>query len=143
MSDTAQALSLLVARVPKTRHPDATAAELVRKGLPSAVIGRLAKAYGVPIEKIQSLLGLSKATGNRRRASGSALRTVNSDRALRLAQVYMAARSLFGDESKARAWLKWRNPVLRGERPIDVLDTEVGARAVTRLIHQIEHGVYS
>jgi len=144
MVSTAEALAMLGTRTPKGAKSEAAARDLVRAGLPAAVIERLARAYGVPIEKIQTLIGLSKATGSRRRQTASApLRAVNSDRALRLGRVYAMARHVFENDENARIWFKEKNRELKGERPLDLLDTDVGTQEVLRSLNRLEHGIYS
>lgn len=50
---------------------------------------------------------------------------------------------MIGDEEKAVEWLQTPNRALGGERPLDQLDTDVGAREVEDLLGRIAYGVYS
>jgi putative toxin-antitoxin system antitoxin component (TIGR02293 family) len=40
-------------------------------------------------------------------------------------------------------WLRTPNTALRGETPISLLETDIGARMVERVLGRIEHGVIS
>ena len=144
MSTTAETLRTLGRRPPAgAKEAERTARELVRAGMPAGVIGHLAKAFGTSVEEIQRLIGVSRATGTRRRASRVPLRPTSSDRAFRIAGAYALAKRVFEDETNAREWFKERNRALHGERPIDLLDTDVGTQEVLRTLNRIEFGIYS
>jgi hypothetical protein len=50
---------------------------------------------------------------------------------------------MIGDEEKAIEWLNTPNRALGGERPLDQLDTDTGARMVEDTPGRIAYGVYS
>jgi putative toxin-antitoxin system antitoxin component (TIGR02293 family) len=50
---------------------------------------------------------------------------------------------MIGDEERAVQWLLTSNRALGGERPLDRLDTDVGAREVEDVAGRIAYGVYS
>jgi putative toxin-antitoxin system antitoxin component (TIGR02293 family) len=63
---------------------------------------------------------------------------------MRLGRVFERATSLHdGDQSSARQWLETPIPSLGNQRPLDLAQTEPGAREVEDLIGRIEHGVVS
>jgi putative toxin-antitoxin system antitoxin component (TIGR02293 family) len=53
------------------------------------------------------------------------------------------AEEALGDSEKAHRWLGRENRALGGERPVALLDSDAGARAVERVLGRIEHGVFS
>jgi len=53
------------------------------------------------------------------------------------------AAEVLGSEEKASRWLHSPNRALGGSRPLDVVDTDLGAREVEAVLGRIEHGVYS
>ena len=73
----------------------------------------------------------------------SRLTPAESDRTVRLAQVYAMATETLGDGDKAAQWLKTPNRALRGGRPLDQLDTDPGVREVEDVLGRISYGVYS
>ena len=53
------------------------------------------------------------------------------------------AEEVLGTREKAAAWLHDPNRALGGPRPLDQLDTDLGARQVEQILGRIAHGVYS
>jgi putative toxin-antitoxin system antitoxin component (TIGR02293 family) len=118
-------------------------AELVREGLPVKALLLLAERLDMRQAEISEKIGIPKRTLTRRLAQHSRLTAVESDRAVRLAQVYSTAAETLGDGDKAAAWLKTPNRALRGGRPLDQLDTDPGVREVEDVLGRIAYGVYS
>jgi putative toxin-antitoxin system antitoxin component (TIGR02293 family) len=69
--------------------------------------------------------------------SGRAL----GERAARAASVAALAEQTFADREKAQSWLRRPTSALNDRRPIDLLDSEPGARVVEQLLHRIAHGI--
>jgi putative toxin-antitoxin system antitoxin component (TIGR02293 family) len=66
-----------------------------------------------------------------------------SDRLARVLRVYARAEEAIGDLSRAYGWLHKENRALTGKRPIDLLGSDAGARAVEKVLGRIEHGIVS
>jgi putative toxin-antitoxin system antitoxin component (TIGR02293 family) len=64
-----------------------------------------------------------------------------SERTERLARVVALTESLWGDENEARTFLNRPHPLLEDQTPLNVARTEIGARRVEQLLHDIEHGL--
>jgi putative toxin-antitoxin system antitoxin component (TIGR02293 family) len=118
-------------------------ADLVRRGLPATSVSALAEKLDVGSTVLSQKLGIPQRTLTRRLSDRSRLTAAESDRTVRLARVYANAVEMIGDEQKAVAWLHTPNRALGGERPLDQLDTEVGAREVEEILGRIAYGVYS
>jgi putative toxin-antitoxin system antitoxin component (TIGR02293 family) len=118
-------------------------AELVREGLPVKALLFLAERLDMRQAEISEKIGIPKRTLTRRLTQHSRLTAAESDRAVRLAQVYSMAAETLGDGDKAAAWLKTPNRALRGGRPLDQLDTDPGVREVENVLGRIAYGVYS
>jgi putative toxin-antitoxin system antitoxin component (TIGR02293 family) len=118
-------------------------AELVREGLPVKSLLLLAERLDIRQAEISEKIGIPKRTLTRRLTQHSRLTAAESDRAVRLAQVYSTAAETLGDGDKAAAWLKTPNRALRGARPLDQLDTDPGVREVEDVLGRIAYGVYS
>ncbi len=118
-------------------------AELVREGLPVKALLLLAERLDMRQAEISEKIGIPQRTLTRRLTQHSRLTAAESDRAVRLAQVYANAAETLGDGDKAAAWLKTPNRALRGGRPLDQLDTDPGVREVEDLLGRIAYGVYS
>ena len=118
-------------------------AELVREGLPVKSLLLLAERLDIRQAEISEKIGIPKRTLTRRLTQHSRLTAAESDRTVRLAQVYSTAAETLGDGGKAAAWLKTPNRALRGGRPIDQLDTDPGVREVEDVLGRISYGVFS
>jgi putative toxin-antitoxin system antitoxin component (TIGR02293 family) len=118
-------------------------ADLVREGLPVRSLFLLAERLDMRQAEISEKIGIPQRTLTRRLTQHSRLTAAESDRTVRLAQVYSNAAETLGDGDKATAWLKTPNRALRGGRPLDQLDTDPGVREVEDLLGRISYGVYS
>lgn len=118
-------------------------AQLVRKGLPASSVTALAEKLTVTNASLSRRLGIPQRTMTRRLSQKSRLTAAESDRTVRLARVFANAVEMIGDEQKAVKWLGTPNRALGGGRPLDQLDTDVGARGVEDLLGRIAYGVYS
>jgi putative toxin-antitoxin system antitoxin component (TIGR02293 family) len=117
--------------------------ELVRRGLPATSVTALAEKLDVGNTVLSRKLGIPQRTLTRRLSQHSRLTAAESDRTVRLARVFANAVEMIGDEEKAVEWLRTPNRALGGERPLDQLDTDLGARAVEDILGRIAYGVYS
>jgi putative toxin-antitoxin system antitoxin component (TIGR02293 family) len=67
----------------------------------------------------------------------------NKDDGTRLARVTDAALRIFGDRDFAHQWLNTANPALQGQVPIEMAETDAGARQVDAVLSRIAYGDYS
>ena len=118
-------------------------AQLVRKGLPASTVTTLARKLEVGNGVLSRTLGIPVRTLTRRLGQGALLTSAESDRTVRLARLYAHAVEMIGDADKAIEWLRTPNRALGGERPLDQLDTDPGARQVEDVLGRIAYGVYS
>ena len=118
-------------------------AQLVREGLPAGSVQALAAKLHLGSTVLSRKLGIPQRTLTRRLSQASPLTAAESDRTVRMARVYANAVEMIGDEEKAIAWLSTPNRALGGEKPLDQLDTDTGARMVEDILGRIAYGVYS
>src|ERR1019366_3002052 len=118
-------------------------AKLVREGLPVKSLYLLAERLDLRQAEISEKIGIPLRPLTRRNAQDARLTPAESDRTVRLAQVYANAAETLGSGDKAAAWLKTPNRALRGGRPLDQLDTDPGVREVEDILGRIAYGVYS
>jgi len=118
------------------------AARIVNHGMPFRAVGRFQKASGLTLEEIKQAARISEGSFSRRRQSGR-LSQEESERLLRVSSLFEKAEELFGDRDEARQWLQTPIPALGDQRPLDLAQTEPGAREVEDLIGRIGHGVIS
>jgi putative toxin-antitoxin system antitoxin component (TIGR02293 family) len=119
------------------------AAAFVRAGLPFSAVGRFQRASGFTLDRVKRAVRISEGTFARRKRSGR-LSPAESERLLRVSRLFERAAALYdGDRDGAREWLETPIPALGDQRPLDLAQTEPGAREVEDLIGRIEHGVVS
>lgn len=124
------------------KNPD-DLAQLVRTGLPAGSIPALAERLHLGNSALSRKLGIPQRTLTRRLSLGVRLTPAESDRTVRMARVFANAVEMIGDRTKAIEWLSTPNRALGGEKPLDRLDTDMGARMVEDILGRIAYGVYS
>jgi putative toxin-antitoxin system antitoxin component (TIGR02293 family) len=129
------------------RHSQAIATvhqhiERIQAGLSFRAVQNLQKALDVPLEKIASVLGMSRATLHRRKVQGK-IDKEESEKLVRYQRLLKKAEDVFGDTANAREWLTHKQIGLGNAVPLDFARTEIGAREVENLLGRIEYGVYS
>ena len=141
MASAAQVVALLGGEkvVGKPVTCDLDIAHLIRDGLPVDVIDALIGDRTVTPDEVSRIIMLPKALSERRRKGG--LTPEQSDRVIRVARIFAEALETFGSREKALTWMRRACSVLGGEAPIDLLDTEEGARLVESLLGRIAHGL--
>jgi putative toxin-antitoxin system antitoxin component (TIGR02293 family) len=85
-------------------------------------------------------LALPRKTLAHRRTLGR-LTAEQSDRLARILRVIEQAERAFGDATKAHTWMRRPTSALADHAPLDLLDTDIGAREVENLLGRIEHGI--
>jgi putative toxin-antitoxin system antitoxin component (TIGR02293 family) len=116
--------------------------ERIRAGLSFRSVENLQKALHLPMDKIATALGISRATLHRRRLQGR-LDKAESERVVRYELLLKKATDVFGDKDDARRWLTHPQPGLGNTAPIEFAKTELGAREVENLLGRLEYSVYS
>jgi putative toxin-antitoxin system antitoxin component (TIGR02293 family) len=111
-----------------------------REGLPYQVGEALQDALGLNSRELAELTGMSERTLANRKRSGS-FTASESDHLIRITRVYTRTLEFFGSAPQAVIWLKQPALALDDRTPLSLLDTEVGADAVLRLLGQLEYGV--
>jgi putative toxin-antitoxin system antitoxin component (TIGR02293 family) len=123
-------------RLPRT---EGDLREAIRAGLPQNAVGELMKSTGLTLKELAASLDLSPRSLQRRRAQGRLARC-ESDRLFRLARIAALAKRHLGEQERASRWLRRPNRALGGCAPLDLIDTELGARAVENVLGRIAYG---
>jgi putative toxin-antitoxin system antitoxin component (TIGR02293 family) len=109
---------------------------------------------GVPAKRVQELIDggvlgakqvyrvIPERTFNRRLANRESLKVSEGDAIARFVRVTKEANRIFGDAAFARKWLNLPNPVLNGRVPIELAETDVGAREVEGALLSFAYGDY-
>ena len=111
----------------------------LREGFPQLVVEKVRRAAGITLKELASSLDLSARSLQRRRRAGRLAR-YESDRLYRLARIIALAKHYLGNEETATRWLKRPNRALGARPPLELIDTELGARAVENVLGRIAYG---
>ena len=112
----------------------------LKKGLPFEAVDILIKNHKITIVEMQRFIPSRTFA---RRKQEHRLTAEESDKVARLAIVVDFAEEVFGNNDKANIWLRRANKALNGFSPIELLETDYGARIVETVLGRIQHGVYS
>jgi putative toxin-antitoxin system antitoxin component (TIGR02293 family) len=124
----------------------ATASEWVARiqsGLPAASAFAFKEALGLTNEQLASVLGVSPRTLARLAPAKARLDLVSGDRLVRAARLFAIATDVLEEPQAAARWLKVPQRALGGAIPLELAQTDVGARAVESLLGRMEYGVYT
>ena len=117
--------------------------EQLEAGFPFEALRKFEANSGVAAAEVVSILGIPERTLARRRAAGR-LAPEESERLLRISNVFEKAVELFDDDlASAVQWLTTPKKALGGGIPLRYARTEPGAREVENLIGRLEYGVFS
>lgn len=121
------------------KMPPAKRIEMVRKDVkPSYLVGA-GRYYNIPQSELSKLIGISSATITRKIKSGERLGPLESERLARIALIEAEAEKVFNSSELARRWMLEPNLAL-GESPLSLLDTDVGAEEIRKILASIAYG---
>ena len=115
---------------------------MIRKGIPASAVESILRAVRLSQAELAHALAIPERTLARRKREG-VLNSEESSKLLRLARVISRANEVFDDPAAAVDWLKAPNVALRGNAPLNLLDTDIGAESVLDTLGRIEHGVFA
>ncbi len=115
--------------------------ETIRKGIPAKAFDQIADVLGVGKEALARKLNINAQTLRKRKSR--MLSPDEAEKSLRVTRVFVMASQVLGSEDEAREWMGEAVMALGGKRPLDLLDTDVGAQEVSNLLNCIKWGVYA
>ena len=136
------------ARKPKSLSKPAGFAEEAQPFLHEDIV------RGVPAKRVQELIDkgvlaektvyrvIPERTFKRRLANREALKISEGDAIARMVRITEEAEQIFGDKAFARDWLVLPNPVLKQRVPIELAETDAGAREVEGALMHFAYGDY-
>jgi len=109
-------------------------------GLDFGEFEALRRQLDLSLEELSARLGLSRATIEKRKATGH-LTPDESGKVVCFARLLGHAVHLFGGLDEARRWLKAPQRILHGAVPLDYAKTDIGAVEVENLLTQLDYGI--
>lgn len=118
--------------------------ELTRRGIHSKGVLKLLAMIGLSQDDFADAVRISTRTLSRRFMKASNLLSPDeSEKALRLARVFVEASEVLGDPDKAKLWIKRSNKGLDNVAPLMLLDSDLGTEQIMDVLGRIRDGVYS
>lgn len=110
----------------------------IRRRLPLIALQGLARA-GLTEQEIERFV-IPQRTRRHRAEKKQPLTIEESDRAVRLLRIQTVAEDTFASIEKANVWLRRPLAELNGETPLDIAQTEAGARVIETILAKIAWG---
>jgi putative toxin-antitoxin system antitoxin component (TIGR02293 family) len=115
---------------------------LVQDGLPTAVLEALVRRGELTAQEVEKYIIPRRTLAHRKRRH-QPLSREESDKLARVARIFAVALDTFQDRQKAAAWMRRPNRELQGAAPVQLLDTDSGARVLEQTLERIAHGIFS
>ena len=119
---------------------DTEADAAIRKGLSVDLAGHLQELFGLSNAEAAQLIGRSRSTYTRYRNQGAELGPAEADRVVRYVRLVALAAETFGGLGTAVEWMREPNVRLSSRTPLEMAETDPGARVVRDLLLGIQHG---
>lgn len=124
-----------------------------RAGLDGVLVKDLANRLGIANKRMFEVIGVPKATAEKRAASNAAIAGAPGQAALGMVRLLGVANAIVAESTAEAArgfdtakwlgrWIEVPQPALGGRKPADVLDTPAGVDTVAKLLGAIESGAY-
>ncbi len=110
----------------------------VRRRLPLQALKGLAQA-GLSEQEIERFV-ISQRARRHRADKNQPLTVEESDCAVRLLRIQTVAEDTFGNKEKANIWIRRPLSELNGDTPLDMAQTETGARVIETILAKIAWG---
>lgn len=116
--------------------------EIIRNGITPQVIEKFLRPQNYVMQDILTRLHIAISTYKSKKSKQEALDSAASEKLMRLFSVIRNANDVLG-KNQTKEWLYREVTSLGNQRPIDLLDTEVGHRLVEQSLQQIKFGIYN
>jgi putative toxin-antitoxin system antitoxin component (TIGR02293 family) len=127
--------------------------ETERRGVAGVFVKDLSKRMEISAQRMFVILGVPKATAEKKVAAGELLAGSGGRAALGLARLLGIAKGIVENSTAPEArdfdsarwlgqWLERPQPALGGRKPAELIDTPTGLEVVARLLGAIESGAY-
>jgi putative toxin-antitoxin system antitoxin component (TIGR02293 family) len=127
--------------------------EIERRGVAGSFLKDLSRRMDIPAARVFSMLGVPKATAEKKASAGEVVAGSGGQAALGVARLIAIAQAIVANSTAKQAqgfdaarwlgqWLERPQPSLGGRRPAELIDTPTGIDVVARLLGAIESGSY-
>lgn len=127
--------------------------EIEREGVRGSFIKDLSRRLEIPASRMFGILGVPKATAEKKAATGEKVSGSGGQAAIGVAKLLAIAEEIVANSTAPEAtdfdaarwlgqWIERPQPALGGRKPADLIDTPTGLNVVARLLGSIESGAY-
>jgi len=127
--------------------------EFERRGVDGRFLKDLSKRLEIPQLHVFDMIGVPKATAEKKVAAGEVISGSGGQAAIGMAKLIAKAKDIVSNSTAAEAkgfdaakwlgkWLEIPQPALGGRKPSELLDTPTGLDVVLKLLGAIESGAY-
>ncbi len=127
--------------------------EIERQGVLGSFIKDLSRRMEIPSSRIFAILGVPKATAEKKAAAGERVEGRGGQAAVAMIRLLGIAQGIVANSTAAEAktfdatkwlgqWIERPQPALGGRKPADLMDTPTGVELVARLLGSLESGAY-
>lgn len=124
-----------------------------REGVAGQFFKDISKRMDIPAARMFTMLGVPKATAEKKVAEGEVIKGTAGRAALGLAKLLGIAKEIAANSTAPEArnfdsakwlgqWMDRPQPALGGRKPADLIDTSAGVDVVARLLGSIQSGAY-
>lgn len=126
--------------------------DIIKRGVPADEVAKIAKTIGRPKERLFKVLGLPRATVDRRARSKQQLSAEQGERVLGFSKLVGQVQVMVEQSGNPKGfdaarwvadWLDKPVPALGGRCPAEYMDTAEGQELVSGLIARIQSGAYA
>ena len=127
--------------------------EVERHGVKGRFVKDLSKRIGLSAVRFYEILGVPKATVEKRSADDSEITGAGGQAAVGMAKLLAKAQEIVANSTAAESkefdaakwlgeWIERSQPALGGRKPAELIGTPTGAAMVLRLLGAVESGAY-
>jgi putative toxin-antitoxin system antitoxin component (TIGR02293 family) len=114
---------------------------VIRKGIPFTALRIVKSKLELSDSEFAKILGISLRTLHRKKETHQKLSITEGDRLYRVLRIFALACEVLESDEMAKRWLHKPQHGLGGRVPVELIQTEAGAREVEDLLEKIEFGV--
>jgi putative toxin-antitoxin system antitoxin component (TIGR02293 family) len=127
--------------------------EIERQGVLGSFIKDLSRRMDIPSSRIFKILGVPKATAEKKAAAGERVEGSGGQAAIGMVRLLGIAQEIVANSTAREArtfdatkwlgqWIERPQGALGGRKPAELMDTPTGTELVARLLGSIESGAY-
>ncbi len=116
--------------------------KIIKSGVAYHYYELISDALAVPQKALLTAINIPQRTLIERKNQGK-FKQDESERVLRLFNLFYQAVKILGSEQRARNWFISELPALGGKSPLEYVETDIGTQEVRDVLGRIQYSVYS